>query len=74
MKFLAVFTSGEAKIGNLEFDGSWEDFAKKYEFDQVLQRKVELENFFGCSVSVKIMPIRKSADASALQPSPLLRL
>ena len=57
MKFRATFRSGDAVIGTLDFEGSWEDFIQQYQFDEVLQAKVRFESIFGSPVSVTTDPI-----------------
>ena len=59
MELKATFRSGDAVIGTLDYEGSWEDFIQRYEFDEVLQAKVRFESIFGSPVSVTIEPVRR---------------
>ncbi len=61
MTFRAVFRSGDAIVGTLNYEGTWEDFIMRYQFDPVLEERVRLESELGCSVSISVEPIEESA-------------
>lgn len=57
MRCRAIFTSGSDIVDVFEFEEHWEDFLHHDYPDAVFDRKAQLEESFGSSVSIRIRPM-----------------